>query len=150
MTPRSPTTVAKPSGSSATSFASCARSAARPPLRLGAGQAEGDVVGEGHREEERLLRDHRDLRAQPPQRDPVHVHSVDEDAAVLDLEEARHQRGQGRLPRADGPHVPRVVPGSGAEIAQRPRLRRQRKLSLDSISPRSALGHGVRVIGIAG
>ena len=65
ITPRSPTIVSQPSGRSRTSFASCARSAAACTCaRVRLGQAVGDVVGEREREQEGVLRDHRDVRAQ--------------------------------------------------------------------------------------
>ena len=63
ITPRSPTTVSQPSGRSGTSFASCARRAASTIIsRARVGAAEGDVLRERHREEERVLGNHRDAR----------------------------------------------------------------------------------------
>ena len=79
-----------------TSFASCARSAAsRDARRIGRRQAVGDVLGERHREQERVLRDHRDARAQRAQRDAVHVDAVEEE-----LRRPAPRRGAGSATRA--------------------------------------------------
>ena len=75
---------------------------------VASGRAEGDVLAHGRGEEERVLRDDRDLRAKRRERDVAHVDAVDQHAPFGDVVEPRHERGQRRLPRpgvADDGHV---------------------------------------------
>ena len=64
------------------------------------GQAERDVVPHRGREEERILGDDADRAAQRRELHVAHVHSVDEHAPRVDVVEARHERGERRLPGA--------------------------------------------------
>ena len=67
------------------------------------GRAEGDVLADGRGEEERILRDHADLSPERPAGHVAHVDAVDEDPPRGRLVEARHERGEGRLPGAGVP-----------------------------------------------
>ena len=68
---------------------------------------EGDVVGDGAGEQERLLRHDAELAAQRRERDVAHVVAVDADRTRGDVVEAGDELGDGRLPgagRADERH----------------------------------------------
>ena len=68
---------------------------------LGAGRrtAVGDVGGDGVGEQEAVLEDHADLRAQVGQPQRAHVHSADPQGSVVHVVEAGDEHGQGRLAR---------------------------------------------------
>ena len=59
--------------------------------------AEGDVLADGRREEEGILRDHANLTPQRRERHRANVGAVDRHRAHLDVVEARHERGEARL-----------------------------------------------------
>ena len=75
----------------------------RRPLDLLVGRvedAEGDVLADARGEEERILGDDADLAPERAARDVADVDAVDEHAALGRVVEARHERGERRLPRA--------------------------------------------------
>jgi len=62
--------------------------------------AEGDVLADRGREEERVLGDRADLTPERAELHVPHIGAVDRDASGSDVVEARHERGQRRLARA--------------------------------------------------
>ena len=74
----------------------CARGGLDELLRH-VGHAEGDVVADARREEERILRDDADLAAQRAPSHVAHVDAVDQHASLPRVVEARHERREGRL-----------------------------------------------------
>ena len=64
---------------------------------------QGDVLGDGAREEEDILLDGRDLRAQRVQAPVAHIHAVDQDAPLVHIVDAIDQLGQRALARAGLP-----------------------------------------------
>ena len=66
----------------------------------GAGAAKGDVLGQRAREQEDILLDGRDLRAQRLQAPVAHVDAIDQHAAGIGIEDAVDQPGECGLARA--------------------------------------------------
>ena len=89
--------------------------------------AVADVLRDGAGEEDRLLRHEADLRAQLLLRHLAHVHAVHQDAAAVDVVEARNQVDQGGLARAgaadDRGHLARAAPERDIRDARAPRRR---------------------------
>jgi hypothetical protein len=79
-------------------------------------EAEGDVVAHGGGEEERILGDDADLAPERAACDVAHVDAVDEDAPRRDVVEARHERGERRLPRARVPDEGDRAAGGNVEV----------------------------------
>jgi len=80
------------------------------------GNAEGDVGADAGREEEGVLRDDPDLAPQGPAGNVADVHAVDRDAATRDVVEARHKRGERRLPGAGPADERDRAAGSDLEV----------------------------------
>src|SRR5207244_2904379 len=64
------------------------------------GAPEGDVLAHRCGEQERVLRDNTDRATERDELQVAHVETVDENAAVRRIVEARQERGEGRLARA--------------------------------------------------
>ena len=79
-------------------------SSAEPAVFLqGLGQTRSNVLGDGVREQKRLLRHEADGAAQRRQRDLAHVDAVDEDRPGRRLMQSRQQGDQRGLARSGGP-----------------------------------------------
>ena len=122
--PPLPTTVSRPSGSSAAhSWASTARSASSSSSRVRAGPGEQEVVGERADEDVVLLGDQGDLAAQLAEGEVDQRHAADVDASLARTVDAGHQPAERRLARAgradDG------EPLAGSQVERRPRAARR-------------------------
>ena len=101
--PRSPITVSYPSGSDEDKVVSQGRAGSFfHPLPRGLGMAVRDVVEDGVIEQDRVLRDHGNLRAQGRNLQVAHIVPINQQTAAADIEEARQQMYQRCLAAAAG------------------------------------------------
>ncbi len=77
--------------------------------------AEGDVLPDGHREDEDVLKHDADLAPQRAEGDVADIVPVDQDPALGDVVEAGHQLGEGGLTRAHEPHEGDLLPRPDAQ-----------------------------------
>ena len=107
-TPRSPTIVSRPSGSSAMNSLQCAaRAACQTSSSLASGRGVADVLDQRAVEQRDVLRHDRDGLAQALLRDLGDVLAVDQDAPRLDVVEALEQREDASiLPPPEAPTRP--------------------------------------------
>ena len=115
--PRSPSRVARPSGSAATTSAASASATARAHgLVVGAGHPEPDVVGHGRVEQVRALRQPRDPPAPLVDGQVAQVHPVHRDPSLVGVGEPQQHRQQRRLPGAAGPGQQQGPPRRHGEV----------------------------------
>ncbi len=117
LSPRSPTLVSYPSGSSRTKpSAQATDAAASTSARLAPGPAVGDVGGDRVGEQEALPERRADLAAERAQRHVADVVPVDQDLTSVRVEQPLDQADHGRLPAAAGADESDPLAGGHAEV----------------------------------